>query len=250
MFLAWGWRLPFLFSVVLAIVGYLIRTSVEESDDFVKAREQRKLAKVPLITLFRVAWPVVLLMIGINAVTVSGTHFRTTYLLSWASSHTTLAKSALLQVQIVAAVFTVLAQLFAARLSINCSIKRLLVVCLLMYALTPFPLFWLAETGNIFLAAVGIITSAMCGGAYYALLAGYSSSIFPTNVRYSGISLAYQAAGMLFASITPLLSTILVESQGGAYWPAAALYMSYCGISLASLFGLWAYPLTNVGEQR
>lgn len=240
-FLEWGWRLPFLFSAILVYIGFRIRSKVEESADFVAAREQQRLAKTPVIELFRTAWPYVLLMVGINAVAVSGTHFRTTYLLSWASDHTTLMKSSLLQVQIVAAFFTVVAQLFAARLSLHWPIKKLLVWTLIIYALTPFPLFWLVGTSNIFLAAMGIVISGMCGGAYYALLAGYSSQIFPVAVRYSGISMGYHVSGAIFASITPLLSTALVDSHGGAYWPAASLYSAYCGVSLISLLVLWAY---------
>jgi MFS family permease len=248
-FLSWAWRIPFLLSAVLVVIGYLIRMSVEESDDFVRAREQQKLAKVPLVTLFRVAWPIVLLMVGVDAVSVAGSHFRNTYLLSWAASHTTLAKPALLQIYIVASVFTVITQVSFARLSIYRSVKSLLIISLLIYALTPFPMFWLAATNNILLAGAGITLCAMCGGAFYALIAGYSSSVFPTNVRYSGISVSYQGSAMLFASITPLLSTVLVESQGGAYWPAAALYTSYCGISLLSLLGLWAYQRRATGSE-
>lgn len=240
-FLDWGWRIPFLLSSVLVFIAFIIRSRVEESTEFVEALEQKKLAKTPIVELFRSSWPLVLLMIGANAIAVSGTHFRTTYLLSWAKAHTALAMPSLLQVSIIAAVFTLVSQLVMARMSLYVPTKKLLVTVLVVYALTPFPMFWLLVTNNIYLAAVGIIVSSMCGGAYYALLAGYSSQMFPMAVRYSGISMGYQAAGAIFGSVTPLLSTLLSESQDGAYWPVASLFASYCVISLFSLFGVWAY---------
>ncbi|GIH48824.1 hypothetical protein SAMN05421833_11340 [Microbispora rosea] len=148
-FLSYGWRIPFLASAVLLVIGPVIRLRVEESPDFVRLREQREVAKLPVAEVLRPAWPLVLLGIGASGVGIASAYFTNTFILSWATSDLGIAKGTVLIV------------------------------------MTPVT-FLLVGTGSAPLATLGLTLSIVFGGASYAALAGFLAEVLGWTRTWTG----------------------------------------------------------------
>ena len=111
--------------------------------------------------------------------------------------------------------------------------------------LTPYFMFVLVDTKRTGIMIIGIATSVVIMASFYAVMAGFISGAFPTRVRYSGISLAYQFSGATFGGLTPLIGTVLAEQFKGHWWPLAVFYTLIAG---TSFLGVWALIRMNKRE--
>mgnify|MGYP002039268017 FL=1 len=109
---------------------------------------------------------------------------------------------------------------------------------------TPYAMFNLVDQGSLTSITLGVGVAVLFMGAYYAVIAGYVSDSFPTSIRYTGISMAYQLSGAIFGGLTPLLGTVLAENFKGQWWPLALLFSAISLLSLVSVL-----LLGNVGQR-
>lgn len=244
-FLAWGWRLPFLASAVLLVVGIVIRLGVNESPEFARVKEANRTVKLPVAEVFRSAWGLVLLCMGANTLGIAGVYFTNTFMIAYTTQYVGVTRSLILDCLFAVAVIQFLWQPVAAWLGERMGGVRFLKLMALLAMISPYPMFVLVQGGTRLPMVFGIAIATVCMSGFYSVIAGFVSSIFPTRVRYSGISLAYQVCGAMAGGLTPLVGTWLAHRYVGQWWPLAVFYTCLAGVSLICIVALDARRATH-----
>lgn len=237
--LAWGWRIPFLFSAVLVIIGLWIRLGVSESPVFLA--EQKKQSqdpgrqKAPLAEVFkhpRTLIVTVLLVTGPFAVSAVYLTFAASYGLQVGFS-----RSDLLTASIVAAAVGVIGQPIFATWSDYIGRKKVVASGLILQAVTGVVFFAQMNAGSVPGLYWSISLISVAHAICYAPLAAWLGELFPTHLRYTGSSMGYQIAGTLGGGLAPAICTALLITAGGA--PHSELVVGFtAAISLLSLIGV------------
>jgi len=231
-FMDWGWRLPFLASAVLLLVGVAIRLGVNESPEFAQVQAQRKTAKLPIAEVWRTARVPVLLCIGANTIGIAGVYFTNTFMIAYTTQYLSLSKTLILDCLFAVAFIQFLVQPLAAWLAEKLGGARFLKLMALLAMASPYPMFLLVQTRQAPLMVLGIAIAVVCMASFYSVIAGFVSGVFETRVRYSAISLSYQVCGAIAGGLTPLVGTILAQRFHGEWWPLAVFYTLLAGVSL------------------
>ncbi|KGD86710.1 LysR family transcriptional regulator [Achromobacter sp. RTa] len=247
-FLGWGWRVPFLFSAVLLVVGFAIRLSVNESPDFLaekQAQAQRaRPAQAPLAQVLRGAPRLLALAVGANVLGIAGFYFTNTFMIAYTTQYAGLSRAVILDCLLVVSIMQFFITPLAAYIASRVGNLRFLGATALASIFTPYVMFNLVDLGSLTSITLGVGVAVLFMGAYYAVIAGYVSDSFPTGIRYTGISLAYQLSGAIFGGLTPLLGTVLAENFKGQWWPLAVLFSAISLLSLVSVL-----LLGNAGQR-
>ncbi|MEA1797789.1 MFS transporter [Rhodococcus qingshengii] len=236
-FESWGWRLPFLGSAALVIVALYIRLHISETPEMKKVVAAQERTRMPLVEVLR-SHPVELAL-GVGAVVagVAITYVKTTFALSWATTDLGFERSDFLLVITVALVAQALVQPFGAVLATRIDPSKA-VRWMLLPEIVLLPLmFVLVQTGSVPLAILGMVLATAPHAMYYAALAGILAQVFPTNVRYTGISLSYQLSTAVFAGTAPMVSQYLL-TRTNSIWPVVALGLVYVVLSLVCMTAL------------
>ena len=244
-FMSWGWRVPFLASTVLLIVGIVIRLGVNESPEFQRVKESNRTAKLPIAEVFSSAWGLVLLCIGANTIGIAGVYFTNTFMIAYTTQYVGVTRSLILDCLFAVAIIQLLSQPVAAWLAERIGSARFLKLTALLAMISPYPMFVLVQSGSAVPMVIGIALAVICMASFYSVIAGFVSGVFPTRVRYSGISLAYQVCGAIAGGLTPLVGTWLAHRYTGQWWPLAVFYTCLAGISLLSIVALDARRATH-----
>jgi len=216
--LDWAWRVPFLFSAVLVIVGLVIRLQLEESPEMEKLKESNTTAKVPVVDLFRSnSREVTLGVFSILCVFVV-VYARDTFALAWAVTELDFSRDAFLSIILVASVLQFFVQPFGALLTIKYDVRRIVTVLLGIEIPALALMFILMATGNYWLAMLGAVIATIPDVMFYSVMAGMLAQAFPTRVRYTGISVTYGLAGALCGT-TPLILQWLLDTSGTIVLP-------------------------------
>ncbi|OXM65128.1 MULTISPECIES: MFS transporter [Amycolatopsis] len=214
-FTSWGWRVPFLFSALLVIVGLFIRLRVAESPAMANLIEKKAVAKLPFTEVLRTQPLLIVLGIGACTIGLSATYFKSTFALSWATSDLSFDKSSFLTIILVANITQILVQPWGALIATKMRSWSRAVIVMLVPEILLMPLMFLfISTENYALAMVGTVIATVPHCLYYAALAGMLASRFPANVRYTGISLCYQLCGTLLGGTTPIVGQFLLSQTG------------------------------------
>ena len=232
-FLEWGWRVPFLLSIVLIAVGYFVRRAVDESPVFQEIAAAKKQFGVPVLQLFRRHGLLViiaaLVFAGNNAAGYMATGgFIPSYASSPAVGHG--RTDVLVAVAYGSAVWLVFTYL-AGFLSDKIGRKLTYVIGFAAQLLTCFPLFWLINTGSLPLLYVALTIFTFGLGLAYGPQAALYSEMFPASVRFSGVSISYALGAILGGAFAPTIATALVQATGGT--DTVSLYL--VGMTLISL---------------
>ncbi|MFD3657422.1 MFS transporter [Streptomyces sp. NPDC058620] len=214
-FVSWGWRVPFLASAALVIVGLLVRLKVSESPAMANLIEKKKVVKLPLTEVLRTQPMLIALGIGACTIGLSATYFKSTFALSWATTSLGFDRSSFLTIILVANITQIIVQPFGAVMATRMKSWSRAVTVMLLPELILMPLmFILISTGNYGLAMLGVAVATIPHCLYYAALAGMLASRFPAHLRYTGISLCYQLCGTLLGGTTPIIGQFLLNRTG------------------------------------
>ncbi|WP_321802643.1 MFS transporter [Burkholderia sp. BCC1993] len=240
-FVSWGWRLPFLASFVLLLVGMAIRLGVKESPEFERVRDTNAVAKYPVAEVLRTAWVPILLAAAATTIGSAGFFFTNTFMISYVTTYLGMSKSFILDCLFVVTVIQLLSQPVSALLAQRFGETRFLTCAALLSMVTPYPMFLLVQTQNPVAIVAGISFAVVTLSAIYAVIAGFMTPAFPTRVRYSGISIAYQLCAMIAGGTTPMIGTLLAQQFRGQWLPLAGFFTLLSFVSLVGIVGLGRY---------
>lgn len=235
-FLQWGWRIPFLLSAALVIVGMVIRLTLEESTDMQRLIRENKTAKLPILEVLRKHWLVVLLGAGTLPV-IHVTYFKSTFALSWATKTLGYSQSTFLSIIVIALVVQFISQPLGALLTTRIDMRKAVAIMVLPEFILMPAMFFAVETNVYWIAAVGMCLATIPHAMFYGAIGGILARAFPTRVRYSGLSLAYQLCSLLVGGGTPLLAQWILNSTGSIVGVAIASAL-YAVVSLACTLAL------------
>ncbi|MFF4580519.1 MFS transporter [Streptomyces sp. NPDC001389] len=242
-FLAWGWRVPFLLSGVLVVVGLWIRVSVSESPAFLEARARAEAEeaagrrqRTPVVEVFRSHGRDVVTAIGVRLGENVSYYVLTAFLLVYVTVHLHLPKSdALNAVLIGSAVHFVTIPLWGA-LSDRIGRRAVTLVGSAGMAVWAFAFFALLDSRSFAVIAVAVTAGLLLHGAMYGPQAAFISEMFDTRVRYSGASMGSQLASLLGGALAPIVAVELLKSYGSSvpvsvYLCAAALVTTIAAVA-------------------
>jgi len=222
-FVSWGWRVPFLFSIVLVFVGLFIRLRIMESPVFANMKEARGVGKMHVGELLQTQARNVLLAAGLYLAHGVLFYAMTVYTLSYTTSVYGLAQNTYLIGVTAAGAVQLITIPFLGGLSDKLGRRAVIMFGTLFIIGFAVPLNFMITSQVPMLAWLAVIIGICVGhNAVYAPTAALYSEMFPAHVRYSGTSLGYQLGGAI-AGFVPLIATSLVGAAGGAYWPIPAL---------------------------
>jgi metabolite-proton symporter len=234
-FLAWGWRIPFLFSVVMVAVGLWVRLRLVESTAFSRASKEGKLAKLPLASVFRNYWKQLILGTFFMLATYVLFYLMTTFSLGYGTKPTDVPVAGLgysyttfvlmlIGGVVFFGIFTLLSGPWADRWGRR---KTLIWVTLgiIVFGLAWVPLLAGGFAGVMAWLIIGFALMGMTFGPMGALL----PELFPTNVRYTGSGISYNVSSILGAAVAPFIGTALWAAGGGSpFW--VGLYLSVMAV--------------------
>jgi MFS family permease len=231
----WGWRVPFLASVVLVLVGLAIRLKVEESPVFSAVHENAAAQpqEMPLREAVRTSWRTLLLGLGSLPVAVGGYYIVTTFLQAYATTEVGVSEQTILNALAVAAAVELVATIAVSWLGDRIGTRRVVVAGLLAVAVLAVPQF-LAMSGGTALVFLSLAVMRIAMAATYGPIARILSQMFPPKVRYTSVSLSYQVAGAIFGGLSPIVCTALLAATGSIY-PVAGLLIAMALVSIACL---------------
>lgn len=227
-FLEWGWRVPFLLSFVLIIVGFIVRRSVDESPVFTEIAKRKQQSKMPVATLFRKHW----LLVILAALTFAGNNaagYMTTggYIQNYATNPDGLVgmeRTPVLLAVTGSAVVWLAMTWIAGGVSDRIGRRNTYIIGWCVQLTTVFLLFPLVNTGNVWLLFLGLSLFTIGNGFTYGQQAAFFAELFPASIRFSGVSITYALGAILGGAFAPLIATWLVQQSGTAF--SVAVYIA------------------------
>jgi MHS family shikimate/dehydroshikimate transporter-like MFS transporter len=211
---SWGWRIPYLLSIVLLGLGFYIRIKIAETPVFEEVKEERNVERLPILTAFRMHPKEIASATGANLTTSALGSTLYIYGLSYATQQVGFGNQPMLAVLTLTQLFGVAAIIYAGWLSDRIGRKRVFYTGALSIIILAFPFFMLINTGSIVLAAVAFLLMNLFGTWSYAVLAALFSESFDPRVRYTALSVGYQLGGILGAGLAPLILLTLFTWSG------------------------------------
>jgi MFS family permease len=224
-FLAFGWRIPFLASAALVVIGLYIRLTITETPVFQQAARREERAKVPMITVIKEHPRTLVLGTLASIATFVLFYLMTVFSLSWGTSELGYSRNTFLVIQLVGVVFFALAIPVSAIIAERGRRNTLIwvTVAIGLFGLVMAPLL----TSGLAGATIAMIVGLSLMGLTYGPLGTTLSELFPTRVRYTGSSMTFNLAGIFGASLAPYIATWLAQNYGlqfvGYYVVGAAL---------------------------
>jgi metabolite-proton symporter len=226
-FFAYGWRIPFLASALLVLVGLYVRLRLTETPAFQAVLDRKQMVRVPALAVVREHWRSLLLGTMLAVSTFVIFYLMTVFTMGWGTSALHFSRKQLLVLQLFSVVFFGLTIPLSAVLADRRGARAAMIlvsVLIAVFGLLFKPLF---GTGQIETVAVFMVVGLSLTGLTYGPLGTLLSEMFPAAVRYTGASLSFNLAGILGASLAPYIAMWLAKSFGvqyvGYYLTAAAV---------------------------
>ncbi|KGD71232.1 MULTISPECIES: MFS transporter [Pantoea] len=234
-FQAWGWRIPFLLSLVLVIFGLWLRRGVEETPTFVAMQEQEKTTHTPLKEVF-VNYPKQLFIAGGSRIGSDVLYaLVVVFTLTYVTTVLQLPRPLALMATMLGAIVNAITVPMFGALSDKWGRRPVYITGALLAVVWSFLFFVLLDSSHPVLIVLAVIGGLLIHAMMYGPQAAFVTEQFPGHVRYAGSSLAYTLAGIVGGGFAPLIITTLFKETGSTLW--VSLYVSF---ALAiTLFALW-----------
>lgn len=232
-FMSYGWRIPFLLSAVLVVVGLVIRLKVDESAEFQEMQSKSGSAKLPVWEAIRNVPVPILLGILASILGISSQYFQNTFLVAWTTSQLGISRQTILMFVFFGALVQFIWQPLAALMTERAGFAPIIIGCLVFNLVLVAPYFHSIVSGNLVYLAVMLFFVTLGGTGYYSLLTFLLTSAFPVEYRYSAISLSYQLCATIFGGTTPFFAQLILNSTN-----AAGVGIYYAGLIALTLVGV------------
>ncbi|MCR8932242.1 MULTISPECIES: MFS transporter [unclassified Pseudomonas] len=248
-FKSWGWRVPFLLSIVMVLIAYFIRRGVNESPELLayKARTEAHDSKqtAPLRLLLTQYKRKVAMGIGLSMMGIAGFYFITTLMIGYTTTYLGVSRSDILSIVTYTGVVQLICYPIGSYLATKFGERRLILFVSAGAAIWAIPMINLINTGITAYISIAILGATVFIGLYYSVLAAFLPRAFPIEVRYSGVSLSFQLCGALFGGTTPMLGLWIAQHYGIDPLPLAGLFAF---IALSTFLGALLLPSDRVAK--
>ncbi len=229
-FLSWGWRIPFLISIVLVAIGLFIRLKLTETPAFERVKQNRTEVKVPLVTALKTYPKQIALATGSMVSTGGYFYVVNTYALTYGTTTGAFSRNEMLVAVLVSAVVTVIALPYFGALSQRHGRRRMILIGLGSMAVWIFPTFLAVDSGNLTLLVLVYAVGAVLFSVSYGPQATFIAELFDARVRFSAASTSFQMGVLLGGALAPIIAAALFAASGTSL--AVAAYV--CALSLVS----------------
>jgi metabolite-proton symporter len=241
-FLSWGWRVPFLLSILLVGIGLLIRVRILETPAFTRIKAAAASAQQPILEVVRTYPKQVLLAMGARFAENGGFYIYSVFVLTYATQVVKFDQQTVLNGILLGAGLELVAIPLFGALSDRVGRRPVYLFGAIVTALFAYPLFWLIDTGSTAALWLAIVVAFVFShGAMYAPQAAFLSELFGTRVRYSGASLGAQLASVFAGALAPLIATALLREGYGS--GAISLYV--IGLAAVTIVSVLAASETH-----
>ena len=214
---SWGWRIPFLASLILVAVGLVIRLRILETPMFAKVLKQGKTASAPVKDAIKHHWREILLSAGVRFAEQMPFYLFTTFVLTYVVQVHHYSKTFILSAVLVGATVELAAIPFFSNLSDSVGRKKVYTAGAVAAGVFAFPYFYVLTHGSSVSIFVVIVLSMIIHAMMYGPQAALIGESFPTHLRYGGAGLGYQLASVFAGGPAPLLATWLLHETGTPY---------------------------------
>ncbi len=236
-FLSWGWRIPFLISLLLVVVGLIIRVRIIETPAFSKMKEQRQEAKQPIFEVLRHYPREVLVAMGARLAENGAFYIYTVFVLIYGTQHVGMDRNIVLTGIMVAAALELGAIPLFGWLSDLVGRRPVYLFGAIMTAVLAYPLFWMMDSASPWLVTLALVLALSVGhAAMYAPQGAFFSELFGARVRYSGASLGAQLSSVLAGGLSPIIATTFLEYGYGR----GALSLYLIGMAVITIIAVGA----------
>jgi MFS transporter, MHS family, shikimate and dehydroshikimate transport protein len=225
-FMRWGWRIPFLISILLVGVGLYIRLSMEETLAFRQVRAKNEVARLPLVEIFKHNRKPFFTAVGLKISEIAYASIAGVFVMSYATANLGLSRSLVLNGVLASSAVALFAIPLFGWLSDRFGRKTMFYASCTFCALFAFPLFWLLDTREPAIVVLTIVIAISFGQmVMFGIGAPWYSELFSARLRYSGASLGFQVGAALSGGLSPLIAASLLAWSGGATWPVSVFLM-------------------------
>jgi MFS family permease len=232
------WRIPFLASSILLIIGIIARVTLTESPVFIEScKKQANLNQesTPIIEVLKKSTPLLILSIGANVLSFSGI-FSNTLMIGYTTIALGIEDKIIVDALFWIAIVHFVVQPFIAYFSEKYSATRFLICSAILAMGSVFLLFPIIQLGTKNSFIIGISLNVICYSGFYGVIAGYLSRVFPTRIRYTGLSISYQGCAAIFGSLIPMIGAYIIYTYK-TFWIPLALF--YCCLALISIICIY-----------
>lgn len=224
-FLSWGWRIPFLISILLVGVGLFIRLQLEETPAFRQLEARKEVAKLPLVEVLTTYRRAFLTAVGLKLSEIAYASIAGVFVISYVTNTLGLPRSLVLNAVFLSAVVALAAIPLFGWLSDQLGRKPMFYASCLFSMAFAFPFFWMLDTKDPTLITLAIVVAITFGQMVgFGIGAPWYSELFTARLRYSGASLGFQIGAALSGGLTPFAAASFMAWTGGATWPIS-LYL-------------------------
>ncbi len=243
--MSWGWRVPFLLSIVIFLVGVYIRKNIRESKAFSQAKPEAKHEKIPLMVLIREHPKALFQAIALRLPENGASYIFFTFSVVYAK-HIGIGTGEIISAVTLAMLVEFFSILFWGALSDRIGLKPVYYIGVIGLLVMAFPFFWLLSTGDYGWIMVAMLLGLpFCHGAMIGTQPCIMSDLFPVRVRYSGLALGHEVGSIFSGGLGPMLAVALLM-HFDASWPVSLLLMAY---ALLAWIALRSLPSTNKNNE-
>ncbi len=236
-FMDWGWRVPFLVSIVLVVVGLYIRGRIAESPQFQRIKDKKQEVKMPIIESIKNHPKEILLAMGARFAENGFFYIYAVFVMMYGTQALGMPRQTILNGVMIAATLEVCTITLWGLLSDYIGRRPVYIFGAVFSAIMSFPLFYLMGTKVDVYAWIGIILGLAVGhAAMYGPQASFLSEMFGTKVRYSGVSLGYNLASIFAGALSPLIGTWLLITFKPDTWPISVYMICLALITVVAVY--------------